>query len=140
MTDLKIIGVHHTRLTDAWPEVGPLLDALAANSRGCFSTADYAKAIVARDMQLWAAMSDGLEGVMLTEIVNYPQKRVLSLVGTAGHPRPEWAALMPQIDRWAAVEGCSTVRAVHRYGLRPLLKSMGFKPWHEVSERDVNDV
>jgi len=134
VTDLVAVPSH--LLTEAWPEVGPFLESMASNSDGKFLASDYAKAVVARDMQLWAALKDGVPtGVALTEILNYPRQTVGRFVGANGKGAGESAAHIEVIERWAKINKVARMEIICAPGWEFHLRKFGYKRTHVLVEK-----
>lgn len=86
---------------------------------GRILVSDVLRALQEGTMQLWAALeNDKPKAVMLSEIRPYPQVKVLQLFGLAGEGLPELVALLPEVEAFAADNGCGEIGAVEtRAGL-----------------------
>ena len=68
-----------------WEEVAPLLERTKEHSEGEFETDDYLEPLTHGDMQLWIATEDNnMHSAMVTQIIPYPQKRILRVILIAG--------------------------------------------------------
>lgn len=136
MTDL--VGIPADLLPDAWTEVEPFLNALAANGSGRYRTLDYVRAIAGRDMQLWAARDENkVLAIMLSEMRTYPNARVARLIGINGGAMDSWVGHMPEIERWAKIGGANVLEACAPIGWERVLKPYGFKKTHVVLEKPL---
>lgn len=134
----ELIGIPANMLADSWPEVAPFVEALSANGSGRFKATDYVRAIAERDMQLWAARNhEKILAVMLTEMRTYPQYNVARLIGINGGDMREWVGHMPQVERWAKIQGASVLEATAPAGWERVLKPYGFKKTHVVLEKPL---
>jgi len=99
-----------------WPYVAPWL-AEALDRYGDYSIED-ARALVDDGIwRLWFAADDaGLVGAALTEVSEYPRRRVLWVVAAGGRAREGIEALWPLLRRYAASQGCGVVRLLGRRG------------------------
>lgn len=134
----NLIGIPADLLPDAWPEIEPFLEALAANGSGRYKTADYVRALALRDMQLWAARDENkVLAIMLSEMRSYPHANIMRLIGVNGGDMSEWVGHMPQIERWAKIQGASVLEACAPMGWERVLKPFGFKKTHVVLEKPL---
>lgn len=134
----NLIGIPADLLPDSWPEIEPFINALAANGSGRYKTLDYVRAIAERDMQLWAALDDGnVLAIMLSEMRTYPNAKVARLIGVNGGDMAEWVGHMPQVERWAKIQGASVLEACAPVGWERVLKPYGFKKTHVVLEKPL---
>ena len=67
-----------------WEEVAPLLERTKEHSEGELETDDFLEPLTHGDMQLWIATEDSkMHSVMVTQIVPYPQKKILRVISIA---------------------------------------------------------
>lgn len=108
---------------DLWP----LLEKIAARSRGKVLPNDILRAIEAGEWQLWGWFDeDRLVGALLTRIVVYPQLKVLEFVGLAGRDRDEWMGHLGIVEGWARSRGCARAEAEGRDGWVPVMAPRGY--------------
>lgn len=108
------------------------LARMAAHSDGCFLVEDIAQALLADRMQLWLAeVEDDSEGmprtvsappdapvaplacVMVSEIIVYPRRKALRLVGLVGiRPVGDWRHLIVEVEAEARRLGCNRLEAL----------------------------
>lgn len=117
---IEIISVPPQAVATVWPDAMPLLARPIEMSKGCYLPEDVLGACQAGHMQLWiAADGEDLVAAYVTEITNYPRKKVIRAVFAGGKPHT--------MDRWlepmtAAIEdmgkqfGCSSITAMGRKG------------------------
>ena len=71
-------------------------------------------------MQLWALITaDGepeVVAVLVTEIIDYPRRRVLDLALMAGDRMELWIDSLPVLERWAVANGVDQVQVHGRKG------------------------
>jgi len=106
-------------------------DALAY-SGGTHGFEDVRNAVSTGAMQIWPAA----KGVAITEIVNYPRKRVLHIFLAAG----EMDQLTDMIDaavNWGRSQGCTGLTMAGRLGWRRVLVKHGFQERLTVMERAI---
>lgn len=85
---------------------------------GNYELADVFERLLNNHCQLWIAIDDGeLIAAMVTQISNFPRKRVLTVMYLAGKHRKLWMHFMEQIENWAKQQGCVGVEAYARKGL-----------------------
>lgn len=94
------------------PRVRPALERMAAASDGCFLAHDIAVALCRDSMQLWLVEAPDLLATLVTEIIVYPRRRALRLVGLVGrHPR-KWLHLFDDLLAGARGLGCDRLEAL----------------------------
>ncbi len=96
----------------------PKLVTACEYSLGRFKAEDIIENIKKNIMQLWLAFNDEvLEGLLITEIVQYPQKRAVRIICLTGievdgwqkfvSVIEEWIPFTKQIESWGKSIGCS---------------------------------
>lgn len=90
-------------------------------------------------LQVWA-LSDGIiRGIVLTQILSFPRKRVFEIVAIYGVDMLEFFNEMQDVFMWFAKENkCDTIQAVCRPGLQRLLKGFGAESVQIVLRREVS--
>jgi hypothetical protein len=99
------------------PEPARLFQEGVASMGHRITVADVTHLLHSGHMQLWA--SDDGSGSVLSEVVTFPQCKVLRLFGLAGQNLQRLATLLPAIKAWGAEQGCVEVEA---YETRPGLE------------------
>lgn len=99
-------------------EIVPKLVAACSYSIGRYEAEDIIKLIETNHMQMWLAYEDeGLDGFILTQVLDYPQAKALRFIclmgiGIEGWQRfmsviEEWVPFVTQIEDWGRSVGCS---------------------------------
>lgn len=99
----------------------PWIEAALQHSGGSHSFEDIQAGIASGVMQLWPAP----KGCAVTEIVQFPQKRVLHIFLAGG----EMAQLFDMIESaaaWGKVQGCAAITVAGREGWKRALKGWAF--------------
>ena len=84
--------------------------------RGRIEVEDFHTALTKREMQLWIAYHSQIVATMITQIVPYPQKKILRIIAIAGDDMDQWLPNLPQVEQWAASIGCSALECWGRKG------------------------
>lgn len=92
--------------------------------------ADIAVAVKEGRMQAW---QNG-QSVVITEVIGYPQKRVLNVFIAVGS-LDEVMAIQPQLEAFGREHGCYCLRMAGRKGWTKVLPNHGWKPSHVTFER-----
>ena len=94
-----------------------MIESAAIRSGGRYTADDYFDAIFAKKQQLWIAWEDKhIVAVCITEIINYPQSKVLNVPILAGHQIERWIGFLAHIEAWAKSEGCTKIEMAGRKG------------------------
>ena len=68
-----------------WDQVAPLLERTKEHSEGELETDDFLEPLTHGDMQLWIATEQSdVHAVMVTQLITYPQKKILRIISLAG--------------------------------------------------------
>lgn len=138
MADSVLVGIPSHQLCDIWDRVEPFIVSACARSNGKYLPADVAKALLARDMQLWTSINgETVEAILVTQIVNYPRKRVCQLLIATGEDAEHWTPFIEQIEEWAKEQGCQAVEPVPRPGWERILKRYGYEKTHVFLWKDL---
>lgn len=89
---------------------------------GTHSVDDVIAAVESGHMQFWPAANS----CAITEIVQFPQKRVLNVFAAAGD-MDEIIAAMEDVAVWAREQGCDTFAASGRPGWQRVLAKHGWQ-------------
>lgn len=120
MDDVVFQGVTSDKVEAIWPFVEPLIErALFKAADGCYFAEDVKALCQSADMQLWVGYGKELELVVVTQIVPFPQKRVLNLflVSAAnGQMKKHWWHYKPYLEAFGREKGCEMVTGYGRRG------------------------
>lgn len=108
------------------------IEAALAYSGGTHTFEDVADGIRSGRMQLWPAE----DGCCVTEIVVYPRKKVLNGF-LAGGDMARIVDMIPDIEAWAAAQGCSGVELTGRRGWTRVFAPMGFVEAATVLRKEI---
>ena len=89
----------------------PQIEAALAYADATHGYADVAEMIAAGRAQFWP----GPASVLVTEIIEYPQRNVLHVFLAAGN-QPELNAMLPLVLDWGRSKGCTAASFLGRKG------------------------
>ena len=105
-----------------WEEVAPLLDKVQEHTEGEVESDDFLEPLTHGDMQLWIVTEDSiLHSVMITQIIPYPQKKVLRVISLAGSEFNKLNEFQAMLESFAIRTGCSSLELWGRKGWKKLL-------------------
>ena len=112
-----------------WSTVEPMLKLAAAWSRGEFSSEDALSLLLARRMILWVFHQDGnIHLAVLTEVRDYPRKRVCNIYAAAGKNLLEvWSQTLPMVRGWLKENQIEEIEATCRDAVTRKLLRVGFR-------------
>ena len=103
----------------AWPDAKPFIERALAFGTGRREPDDVKQQLKDGDAALWFVYvvdSDEIHAAAVTEIIDYPRKRVLDLALMAGVGLAEWLALLGKLEDWARGLGCHQIQIHGRAG------------------------
>lgn len=112
-----------------WHAVAPHLEKSVKYTYGRYTLNAIYDSIVKYNNHLWAAYEDNLVyGAVVTEVVDYPLKRVLMMHFTGGVDLPKWKDPMLSLLRsWAKENECDCIESTGRPGWAKVFKNNGYK-------------
>lgn len=118
----EILSIPAPMARDVWITAGPLLAESIAMSRGRYEPRDVLEFCENGQMQLWLMATDKIAAAAVTEIVNYPRKRVVRVVFAGGSLAKEWCdEFDAALEAFGRSWGCSATEASGRRGWKRLL-------------------
>ena len=110
----------------------PWIEAALSYSGGTHTFEDVAQGIAEGRMQLW----DAPDGCCVTEIVEYPRKRVLNGF-LAGGEMAQILDIIPSIEAWAKMQGCDGTELTGRRGWGRVFASHGYRETAVTLRKDM---
>ena len=105
-----------------WEEVVPLLARVAPHTEGEMEPDDYIEPLTHGDMQLWVVVENKrVNAALVTQIIPYPQKRILRLISLAGDNFQEIKDFLEMVEAFALKNGCTALEMWGRKGWKKLL-------------------
>jgi hypothetical protein len=94
---------------------------------------------MARKMQMWVVGADphDIKGVIITQIIDYPERRACRYVLVAGWDAAEWIEYDQVISVWAKEAGAEMMEAVGRPGWLRMMKKLGWSSTMRLYEREL---
>jgi hypothetical protein len=124
-------GILSKDVPTVWGRVAPILQRAIDLSQGDYLAKDVYHALKAKDMQLWVwREGQEISTVWITQILNYPQRKVCQLLFVAGSGLRQKLATEETFVQWAKAQGCTQCELGGRDGwLRVLAPRNWFKVW-----------
>jgi len=109
-------------ITGLWPHVSDLLEKAQPHSEGEISTEDFFSFLVSGQMHLWVAIEKKqVIAAMVTQVIPYPQKKVLRIIAIGGSGMDRWFSFLPRVEEFALNLGCDSLEAWGRKGWKKIL-------------------
>ena len=119
-----------TSLLDEWNRCSAWLEAALYYSNGTHTIDDVLETVQRGDAQFWHYP----DAAVVTEIMDYPQKRVLRYWLAGGNLKP-LLKVEPSIRHWSQLWGCVGIEIIGRKGWHKVLK--GFKQTGIILAKDM---
>jgi hypothetical protein len=123
-----------------WSAVAPLLEGAVRVTTGRYTVYDVYTAVQQSRMQLWIAVREDqtIVGAQITQITDYPSKRMLTSMFTGGSAVRGWRDLMmARLEDWARANQCAGIEGEGRAGWVKLLERYGVKQRLISYEKDL---
>lgn len=120
--------------------VMPRIENATAYSVGKYKGADIVRLIASGAMQLWLAYDDEnekLEGLAITEIAQYPQRKICRFICATGENYERWFHHMEEMEKWGISMGCDGFQAECRAGWQRPLKDQGYRLSHIIMNKEL---
>jgi hypothetical protein len=121
-----------TNVVDELIRCKPWLEAALELSGGTHTLDDVVQAIIKGEMQFWPAP----KGCAVTEIVNYPRKKVLHIF-LAGGEMEQIIDMDDSAVEFAKMNGCTGMSIAGRKGWKRVLKDKGYVETFTVLGKDI---
>jgi hypothetical protein len=123
-----------------WDYVKESLESAFKLDGGRISIDDVKRLIDNKQMQLWGLHDGILRAAMVTEIINYPQMRVVRIVAVGGKDMDLWLdELINTIDAWGRENGAQAMEFVGRAGWEKVLSKKGWITPQIVMTRPIRE-
>lgn len=135
---VSLVPVEH--INDVWDVVRPMLEPAVSVTNGRFSTYSVYNDLQRGDSHLWIAFDDegNIHGAVTTDIIDYPEKRCLSMTFVGGSKFSEWSHPLNEIlENWARDNQCEAIEGQGRPAWNRLVRRFGCKPLATIFERNV---
>ena len=119
-----------------WGDVVPLIEKALQHAEGELVPDDIKKHLDKGDLRLWIAL-EGKETIaaMVTEVIQYPRKKIVRVITLAGRNMDMWYDFLPMIEGYAIRNGCSSLEAWSRKGMARKLKD--WKHSYDIITKDL---
>ncbi len=128
-------------LNALWPDVEEQLERAVIRSNGRWTMEVLFNVIANEQQQLWLAFDEekNIDGVGTTEIVNYPNKKMLAVQFLGGDRFNDWVwEMLERFNKFAKETGCHGIEATARKGFWKWLSQDDFKQSYEVYEKRID--
>ena len=135
---IKASLVHPEDVAYIWEEVAPLLSKVSRHTEGELEPDDFLEPLTHGDMQLWMVSDQSkLEAAMITQFVEYPQKKILRIISLAGDDFEKIREFQTMVESFAIKTQCSALEMWGRKGWKKLLPD--WKDSYVVYTKDLRE-
>ena len=115
-----IIQVPKEDLHIIWNEIEPLIKKALDD---CYTTDDILKGLVFEKFQLFISWENKVESAVVTEVAQYPQKKILRYFLAGGNNINNWLEpIQKKIEKFAKLNNCNSIEVAGRKGWARKLK------------------
>ena len=119
-----------------WDDVSPLIEKALLHAEGELIPDDIKKHLDTSELRLWVALENkDVIASMVTEIVQYPRKKIVRVITLAGKDMSMWYDFLPMLEGYAIRNGCSSLEAWTRKGMTRKLKD--WKHSYDIITKDL---
>ena len=128
-----LYGVQPEELDKYWPLVERQLVSELEYADGKFNLKSIKDGLKLTELQLWVVkQGDEISMSVVTQLVNYPAKKVMLILFLGGENFDEFKHLASMIFEFAEYWECESVEIYGRTGWKKKLKDLGFLQIHSV--------
>jgi len=132
----KVALVEAEDIDMVWGDVVPLIEKALLHAEGELMPEDIKKHLDSADLRLWVALKDkDVIASMVTEIIQYPRKKIVRVITLAGKDMSLWYDFLPMLEGYAIRNGCSSLEAWTRKGMTRKLKD--WKHSYDIITKDL---
>ena len=142
---MELIKINSNAIEVTWPYVKDLVKKPIDRTLGERNLDDIYYSLIHEQLTLWVAIDkeDGIIGILITQIIFYPQYNVLllSLVGAKPHTINKWLYKSWKKDspllEYARKNNCKRIEGYARDGWLKMIEKIGFKKYNTIVTKDV---
>ena len=121
-----------------WEDVAPMLARVTPHTEGELEPDDFIEPLTHGEMQLLIAIEHReIIAALITQIIPYPQKRVLRLISLAGEDFNKFKDFVAMVESFAINSECSSLEMWGRKGWKKLLPD--WKDSYIVFTKDIKE-
>ena len=115
-----IIQVPEKDLHIIWNEVEPLIKKALDD---CYTTDDILQGLIKNSFQLFISWNNKVESAVVTEVAQYPRKKILRYFLAGGNNLNNWLEpIQETIEKFAKHNNCNSIEVAGRKGWARKLK------------------
>lgn len=133
--DLELHGILSHQIDCVWHHVLPMLEKSLGYADGKYSAEKILGFLLSKQMQLWIAIRAGspeIRAFAITEIIHYPEKKVMLIMFASGKKSCEWIHFIEELKGFAQHHDCRSIEIYGRKGWERKLRPFGYVKIHYV--------
>ena len=142
---MELIKINSNAIEVTWPYVKDLVKKPIDRTLGERNLDDIYYSLIHEQLTLWVAIDkeDGIIGILITQIIFYPQYNVLALplIGAKPHTINKWFLKSWKKDspllEYARKNNCKRIEGYARDGWLKMIEKIGFKKYNTIVTKDV---
>jgi hypothetical protein len=132
---MKLIVVRPENIDLAWPDVEKYIAQGLEHADHKYNLNDVKEMLHSQSLNLWVVYNEEKQkamGCALTQVLQYPQLKALSIFLLAGDDFSKMLKFMEELKEYAARIECKTIEFYGRPGWEKMLKAYNFEKIHTV--------
>ena len=141
MLELKLSGVKRLEIPMLWDSLEEMIDNAIGLFSGRMDARDILFDAIEGKMQIWTVGDnpEALDGVIVTQIVDYPSAKALRYILVSGNSVDVWIDAESIINEWGRSQGCNLAEGGGRHGWHAKMKNRGWTSAKRLYEKDISD-
>jgi hypothetical protein len=115
-------------LDQCWPKIEGYIEKAAEYTYGRFTASNIYDLVIDGDYELWIAFNGAdIKGAVVTNVVTYPQRKLLCMQFCGGEDLASWKdPMLMLLRRFAKDVGCDGIESTARPGWAKIFQNDGF--------------
>lgn len=141
MDELMLFGINPSDIHKCWLKIEKPIQNALKYSDGKYNIADIECSLKTHEMQLWVIVDKigSMKAVIITQIVSYPQKKVMFFVLIHGIKFGDWKHFIDDFVSFAKSHDCTAIEGYGRPGWEKKISDIGFSKVHTVYRLQIGD-
>ena len=126
MIQVSLVPAEH--VDGCWSKIEAFVEKAAKYTYGRYSAANIYDMVIDGDYQLWIAFTDNkIKGAVITNVVTYPQRKLLCMQFCGGEDLKDWKEpMLALLRRFATDIGCDGIESTARPGWAKIFQNDGY--------------
>lgn len=135
MNGTHFTGCKGDDINEWYPQIEQMVASALAHGTSRVTAEDVFLDLQTGRKQAWIAWNEGVEALVVTELLDTTDGRMCSIFICTGEGRDRWISHIATIEAWAKEEGCTRMEAWARPGWERILKD--YKKTHVQLEKRI---